>query len=263
MTPRARLWIAIILCALSAFPAFAKKAPAISASDLAQITERGRSLYACDQAAWHATDAVQATNPRQGEAGRYIARKTDARWVVAFGHLSEARDAFLVAYIATQGKTLEDYSVEHFATPLRDTGFNLAAAKAIDLALQDFQGEQRPYNVAVLPAADSKLYVYVLPAQTKNGVYPLGGDERYLISPDGSTILEKRRMHHSILMFDMTVPDAAKLAAGFHVHVLSDVPEDSDVFFVLTRKPSVPEFIGVDKKMRYKIAEDGTIEIVK
>jgi hypothetical protein len=260
---RARTCAFIVLCTLSALPAFAKKPAVISDSELAQITERGRALYAYDQAAWHATDAVRATNPRKEEVGRYIARKTDKGWIVAFGHLNEARDAFVVAYLATQGHTLQEFSVEHLATPQNDTGFYLAAAKSIDLALHDFQGEKRPYNVAVLPDPTGQLYVYVLPAQTKDGVYPLGGDERYLVSSDGNMIIDRRRMHHDVLTFDLTTPDASRMAAGYHIHVLSDVPEDSDVFFVLTRKPSVPEFIGVDKKIRFQILEDGRILNVK
>jgi hypothetical protein len=260
---RTRFCTAFTFCALIVSPAFAKKSPAISDSELAPITERGRALYAYDQAAWHATDAVQATNPRKEEVGRYIARKTDKGWMVAFGHLNDAHNAFLVAYLASQKQKLDEFSVEHFATSQSDTGFYLAAAKSIDLALHDFQGDNRPYNVAVLPAPAGQLYVYVLPAQTKNGVYPLGGDERYTVSPDGSAITEKRRMHQIVLMFDLTTPDVSKMAAGYHVHVLSDVPEDSDVFFVLTRKPSVPEFIGVEKKMRFQILEDGRILLVK
>jgi hypothetical protein len=260
---QARSCAFILLCALTALPAFSKKAPVISETELAQITERGRALFAYDQAAWHASDAVLATNPRKEEGGRYIARKTDKGWVVAFGHLNEARDAFVIAYLATQGQTLQEFSVEHLATPQNDTGFYLAAAKSVDLALHDFQGEKRPYNVAVLPGPADQLYVYVLPAQTKDGVYPLGGDERYLVSADGNTIVDRRRMHHYVLTFDLTGPDVSKMVAGSHSHVLSDVPEDSDVFFVLTRKPSIPEFIAVEKKVSFQILEDGKILLTK
>ncbi len=225
----------------------------------AQITDRGRALYAYDQAAWHATDAVLATHPSKGEDGRYIARKTDAGWVVAFGPLSSAGDAYLIAHLATEGKKPQEFSVEHFTTPKNGTGFFFVAAKAVDLALKDFQGENSPYNVAVLPTPDGQLYVYVLPAQTKDGAYPLGGDERYTISSDGNTFVDKHRMHHSILTFDTNDPQTAKIVAGYHVHVLSEVPEDSDVFYVLTRRPSIPELIGVDGKLRFQIMEDGTI----
>jgi hypothetical protein len=117
--------------------------------------------------------------------------------------------------------------------------------------------------VAVLPANEGQLNVYVLPAQTKIGVYPLGGDERYTVSSDGNTLIDKHRMHHSILTFDTNDPQTAKIVAGYHVHVLSDVPEDTDVFYVLTRRPSIPEFIGVDGKLRYTIMEDGSIQLKK
>lgn len=145
------------------------------------VTARGRALYEYDQAAWHATDAVQAEHPPTELVGRYIARKSDAGWEVVFGHLSEAHDVFLIAYKATQGNTLQEFAVKRLDPPQQDTSYYLAAARAIDTALHEFQGERRPYNVAVLPAVSGQLYVYVVPAQTENGVYPLGGDARYLI----------------------------------------------------------------------------------
>lgn len=41
--------------------------------------------------------------------------------------------------------------------------------------------------------------------------------------------------------------------------LLSDVPEDTDVFHVLTRQPSQPEFIGTSSGKFYEISTDGTI----
>lgn len=81
--------------------------------------------------------------------------------------------------------------------------------------------------------------MYVLPAQTQAGIYPLGGDERYLITADGSAIVEKRQLHKAIIeVRPDSMPKGTTPAAGYHTHVLSDVPEDTDVFHVLTRKPS-------------------------
>ena len=74
-----------------------------SKQELAAITERGRDLAGYDAAAWHASDAVQAKQPKEGSVVRYIARKTPKGWVVAFGRLDEARDKFLIAYEASQG----------------------------------------------------------------------------------------------------------------------------------------------------------------
>jgi hypothetical protein len=58
---RARICTAALLLGFSAAPMFAKNASAASATELAQISDRGRSLYEYDEAAWHATDAVKAT----------------------------------------------------------------------------------------------------------------------------------------------------------------------------------------------------------
>jgi hypothetical protein len=48
------------------------------------VTARGRALYEYDQAAWHASDALQATHLAKDTLGRYIAHKSDAGWTVAF-----------------------------------------------------------------------------------------------------------------------------------------------------------------------------------
>jgi hypothetical protein len=70
---------------------------------LAAITDRGRDLAGYDAAAWHASDAVQAKQPKAGSVVRYIARKTKKGWIVAFGRLDEKQGKFLIAYEATQG----------------------------------------------------------------------------------------------------------------------------------------------------------------
>jgi hypothetical protein len=104
------------------------------------------------------------------------------------------------------------------------------------------------------------MYVYVVPAQTKQGVYPLGGDVRYLMSQDGSKIVEKRQLHKSIIEF-ATPAEGQKVEAGYHTAVLDDIPEDTDVFHVLVRKPSVPEWVATQQYV-YQIEIDGTIKYV-
>lgn len=223
------------------------------------VTSRGRELYEYDQASWHATDAVQALNPPTQLVGRYIARKSDTGWTVAFGHLNDRRDAFLVGYEATEGATLQEFTVKKLDPPREDKSFYLSAANAFDTAMHDFQGEKRPYNVAILPAPSNQLYVYVMPAQTKTGIYPLGGDVRYVITHDGTGIVDRRQLHHTILEIQPSLtPKGTKFAGGFHT-VLSDSPEDTDVFYVLTRQPSYSEFVATRDKRLYEISTDGTI----
>ena len=257
-----RLCVAVAFAAFFVLPTLAQKDSVPSDNDLAAITARGRLLYEYDQAAWHGSDAAMALHPSKADVGRYIARKTDAGWEVAFGHLNESKDAFLIAIVATQAKSLQEFTAKKLDAPQRDTGFYLAAAKGIEICLKDFQGVKQPYNIAVLPAESSQFYVYLVPAQTKDGVYPLGADERYLVSADGGTIVEKRRLHKGMIPTGEPIPAGTTPAGGIHSHVLSNVPEDTDVFYVLTRKPSMPEFIGTEIAL-YSVNPDGTIKVVE
>ncbi len=234
--------------------------------ELAAITDRGRDLAAYDAAAWHGSDAVQAKEPKEGSFVRYIAHKVDKKWVVAFGRLDEKREKFLIAYEATQGDKPEVFDVKELTPPKEDTGFFLRAAKAIDTSLKDFvehfEGEQRPYNVAVLPAEKDQVWAYLVPAPTRAGVWPLGGDVRYLISADGAKIVSKRQLHKSVIEVEPPRDkDNQQVAGGVHTHVLDDVPEDTDVFHVLSRKPSVPEMI-LTKQFVFQVEPDGSIKYV-
>lgn len=228
-----------------------------SKTELAQITERGRQLAQYDTAAWHASDAVIATKPDQNLVRRYIAKKEGNVWTVMFGRLNEKADKFLIAYEATQGATAKEFTVKKHTPVKEDSGFYLVAAKAIEIALGAFTGEERPYNLAVLPAASNQVYVYVVPAQTQPGIFPLGGDARYLVSADGTKVVEKRQLHKAIIEF--SVPSGEnELRAGYHTAILDDIPEDTDVFHVLARRPSVPEYIRT-KQFVFRVETDGAI----
>lgn len=259
--PRGRAVLVLSLAAL-ALPLWPiGKAQGVSApaeGELAAISERGRMLYEYDQAAWHASDAVQMANPKNVEGQRYIARKENGKWTVVFGKLNEDHSRFDISYEASEQGTLRQFAVRQEPAERQDEGFFLYAARAIETALKDFGTASRPYAVAVLPGPADQLYVYLYPAQTKARVYPLGGDMRYLVSADGTKTLEKRQMHKTIIE---TAPRSGKKAvAGFHTHILSDLPEDTDVFHVLTQDPPLPEFVATPY-FTYIVNTDGAIQI--
>jgi|SRR5580700_1088141 hypothetical protein len=254
------LVIAVLVCTPSVS---AQKSEPLSDSELAAITARGRMLAEYDNASWHATDAVRALNPAEGVVGRYIARKTDAGWVVVFGRFNETKDAFLTLYEATQQGGSPGFTVKTYDPPQKDTGFFYIAAKAIGLSLQNSHLERRPYNTYVLPLDSGQLYVYILPAQTVADVYPLGGDTRFLVTADGSDIVETRRLHKTILeVKHSAVPAGTTPAGGAHSHVLTDTPEDTDVFHVLRQTHPLPESIGTRTGI-YNVETNGTIKRVK
>lgn len=230
---------------------------------LAAISDRGRQLAAYDRAAWHGTDAVLALGPDRGAIQRYIAHRTDKGWVVAFGRLDKGRDKFHVTYEATEAGGPDRFEAKKVDPPRTSTGFEFRAALAIDAAQDDFyrsSPERRPYNMAAIPAEGGKLWVYVVPAPTKPGVWPLGGDYRYLVDPAGAKVLEKRQLHKSIIEVasPKEKPDARPVM-GMHTHILTDGPEDTDVFHVLSREPTRPEMI-ITKEDLFLVKEDGSIE---
>ena len=239
----------------------AQQAVAPTEEELSAITERGRLLNEYDQAAWHATDVVQMANPKTVEGQRYIAKKENGKWKVVFGKLNQDRSRFDISYEANQKEQAREFAVQKESPEREDEGFFLFAARALDVAVRDFGPASRPYNAAVLPAPAEQLYVYLYPAQTKARVYPLGGDLRYLMSSDGLKIVEKRLLHSAIIE-TAPAPPQRKVVAGMHTHVLSDSPEDTDVFHVLTQDPPRPEMIGAGSFL-FEIKTDGTIRIVK
>ena len=236
----------------------AQEGGAGSAARLAVITARGRLLAAYDTAAWYATDAVQAMHPAQGSFHRYIGKQTINGWLVSFGRLNDTGDKFLVAYEAAQSEDPQHFTVKAYDPPQEETDFYFHAAKAIEAALHDFQGPNRHYNVAVLPADAGQLYVYVYPAQTEKNIFVAGADARFLVTSDGSRIIEKHQMHKSLLEFK-DLGEGKTPVAGMHTHVLTDLPEDSDIFYVLSRKPHIPEDIITKNRTMYEVRTDGTV----
>lgn len=246
-----------LICLCLALSVLAQREKPAADIELAEITERGKLLAEYDQAAWHSTDAVAALSPKEGSFDIYVGRKNGNVWTVVYGKLNDKKDKFLIAYEAIQQAALQNFKVEAFSKPKENTEFFLNAAKAIETTKAVFvPAERRPYNVAILPAKDGQFYVYFVPAQTENGIFPLGGDTRFLVSKDGSKIVETRQLHKAIIEFQ--VPSGAKPESGFHTAILDNIPEDTDVFHVLAREPKVPELV-VTQKFVYQIAADGTI----
>jgi hypothetical protein len=252
--------LVVLVMGLFFITALARAESRPSAAELAAITARGRMLAAYDMAAWQATDAVMAAHSKADASGRYIGHLTETGWMVDFGHLNAAGDKFLVSYEAKQVAGPAHFDVKSFNPKREDGGWNLAAAKGIETATKDFGRADRPYNIAAFPRQSGGLYVYLYPAQVKAGVYPLGADVRYLLSPDGTKVVEKRQMHRTILEYAPPADRSESMAGGYHTHVLSDVPEDTDVMLVLTRQPRVPETVGAGGYI-FTIAVDGTITV--
>lgn len=256
MMPRVLLLLAVFLAPGGLGNAQALSIP--SDTLLAGITLRGRLLATYDQAAWHATDAVLALVPEStlAKVGNTMLawQQGDGRWAVLFGRETERRDTLLVFYEAQPTDRADSFLVQKDSPPRVLLGRERGAASALQVARTDFGTPRRPYNAYVLPRGDGAFWVYFLPAQTDAREFPHGADVRYLIDSTGRTILEKHPMHRGLL--NLAVPDSA--VAGVHTVLVDDVPQDSDVFLVLARRPHRHELIAT-AHYNYEIALDGSI----
>jgi hypothetical protein len=82
---------------------------------------------------------------------------------------------------------------------------------------------------------------------------------RYLVSSDGTKQVSERQLHKSIIEVDPQKEKNLQPVGGVHTHVLDDTPEDTDVFHVLTRKPSGPELV-MTKEFVFQVEPDGNIQ---
>jgi hypothetical protein len=224
------------------------------------VTERGRALYEYDQAAWHGSDTFLALHPDHNGLTNYVCSKTASGWVVSFGGWNTARDKLLIVYEALETDKKGQFEARPIDPPREATEDVTAKERALELASANYPRANRPYNSAVLPAPGGNLYVYLYPAQVKDTIWPIGGDMRFTISADGKQIIETRQLHKTIL--DMEFKPDLHPVGGVHSHVLSDVPEDTDVFYVLNRRPSMPEYIAAGKRI-FIVGTDGTISVTK
>jgi hypothetical protein len=228
-----------------------------SKEELDEITVRGKKLFQYDLAAWQASDDLKEIKPDWSKVSGYVAKEDYGYWTVYFGRLNENKDKYLVVYEVSQiGRSLK-FKANELSTPREEGGFLLAGKRAIETAKMDVGYRVRTYNISVFPAPSGCMYVYFLVAQKDSKSYPLGGDVRYLISPDGTKILEKRIMHLAVSEYQ--VSDSEKVQNSFHSAVMDDIPEDSDVFHVLMRRPASDELVLTPNYV-YKIKSDGSIQ---
>jgi hypothetical protein len=227
---------------------------------MADVTARGRALYEYDQAAWHATDAVRALHPPDQLVGRYLALKSDNGWTVVFGHLYVRRDRFLIGYEASEGATLQEFTVIN-SIPLRKTQLStLRLPRPSTLRGTTFKVKSGHTTLPFSLPIESALCLrdpspdedWDLPTWRRCPLSHNGGRQGYC--GEMSTPQRDSRGSAEFHTEGCSIP-----AGGIHTHILSDVPEDTDVFHVLTRQPPRPEFIGTPNKKFYEISVDGTI----
>jgi len=259
---RVAIHFVILCCLLATWPAFAKdKEKPPTDAELAAISARGKLLARYDEIAWHATDAVEALHPPKGAVHGYVVDLRHDNWVCVFGALNDDKTALNIAYETVSAVEPEIDHQRAFTANQSDSGDLYREFLTMDTARSAFGPHTQAYNDAVLPAPGGGFYVYFYPGSTDNNIILMGGDVRYLVSADGKTVLETRKLHASIRQDEVHPKGMQTVEMAFHTHVLSDVPEDTDVMYVLMRRPPVPELI-TSERFTYEIEVNGDIKFL-
>lgn len=221
------------------------------ATDLA--LQRGKLLYAYDQAAWHGSDDMlkKVERPQDVVGGWIVDGPAEAPTIIFFDrNLADPHAVYIGQF---RGSEL----VSSHAVGSSDDASLSPARKAMIAARQKglaawraqkplFCSEASPNSVVLPPEREGGPYlVYVMTPQTQANAWPLGGHFRVEVGTDGK-IGPARGFTKSCL----TIPGAPRKGKEppilFVTHLLDPVPTEIHVFTALAAKAYVAVGTGKD-----------------
>ncbi|WLT32326.1 hypothetical protein [Geothrix sp. PMB-07] len=226
---------------------------------LAARMKRSQEIYEYERLAWLATDRLMEKKPDQSALGMWVEVPTDGRRFIFFGRFKneldpkDKPDGFAVVYgfwapIGNPSDVHEmDMEKEIRNTPkLFQELPELADAAA--LARKQPSSLNMGWNYSVFREEDRTITAYLLPANSENGIVPIGGDFRVSISPDGKKVLNTTTLHRSFLKMPTEPPpnaDKSKPVGGFHTHTLQeDFPPETDVAVLKLYSSKGPHYMA-------------------
>lgn len=247
----------IFLMIVSSVSAFG---PPPTTEEIAKIEKRGKEIANYEQAAIMATDLLLASNPDKDKLGTYVAINKNKMWAVFFGKNIDNKFQLGYFYSCPDGEFDKMRAEKELKDVPRDVydftqAVNLAT-KAIELDV-----EFPPYNPSVFREDDGTITVYFLPGNKDPNVILIGGDFKVSISGDATKVLNKTKLHTNVLNVPINFKEGEKPEAGFHTHVLIDLPTETDVALVLMNPQMGPHFI-TGRTWMSKIDPNGKINIL-
>lgn len=225
---------------------------------IVEAASLGRLIYTFDRAAWVSSDALTATIPKDQLTGigGYIVEASSVQTlrVTYYRGSAAAAQAFFVADVR-EGKVVRK---ELLATSVSLTANQVVLARARDVAAERTRERSYkpctplPFNTVVVPSRNGgPVAVYLLSAQQDAGTYPMGGNYRVIVAPDG-TVLASRP--YSVSCLSLTVPKlpAGAKPVGFVVnHLLDPVPTEIHVFASYSLR--MPVFVVTPDKRVWEV----------
>lgn len=257
----------LVLVALASPGVEAAPKPAMTpeeASATRLAFERGKLIYAYDQAAWHGSDDFQAKVPdfASKTGGWIVDGPADAPQLVYFDRSQDDPHALYVARF--RGREIESSKVlgeadDRVLSPERKALIAARRAAIDSLASSRFtQCKEQPFNSVVLPPdrPGGPTLVYILTPQTELKAIPLGGHYRVEVGPDGRAGKPKA-FTNSCLEMNLADPKGGRPAALAVTHLLDPLPTEIHVFSAFAA--GLPLFVATRDGRTWGVDGEGII----
>ena len=213
--------------------------PADLSAEVQTAARVGAAIYAQDQASWKATDVMlEHTHGKPDpRAHGWVTLEQPSGFRVLFVGLVENKPLAFYEVKLGDGQPPRISDVNPPAPLDPDAEVRFKAIHAADPPRDpDFLLCSKTYNSVVLPASlvgKQGWLVYLLAATHEPKVAVVGGHHRFLISPDGSRILEHTQLSRSCLNLKQDTSDGFKPEAMFASHLVTSAPIETHVFVSL------------------------------
>lgn len=197
-----------------------------------QILEEGKMLYRSEMASWYGTDIfTEKFKNKQGVAGGYFSYKNQNNYNCVF--FSKGTQPKIIATITFDEsyqvtKALTDTAEREF-TPEEKTLYTIRQKTLKELNSDTLFKYYKNVKFNIIPiVTDDIKKVYLLSGPHVNGVVVLGND--YLITFNKKDeIVEKKRLHQSIIPINYGKPDDQLTTMHTHLPATGDFITATDV----------------------------------
>jgi hypothetical protein len=235
---------ALCLCG----PAAAQALTPDEAAAIAFAEERGRLIFAYDQAAWVTTDDLlpRLRDPQaSGLAGWVVEPNGEALSVTFVRQQGEGLSAMYRADV--RGRSVSNARLlDGDETALTEAQSHLLRARDLVTAPTN-PCTNAPYNTVSIGGADGAVDVYLLSAWTDARNFPIGGHHRFTVGADGA-ISSQRRFTNSCLNMAVNPNGPRDDEAGLMItHLLDPTPTEIHVFLSLTAR--MPIYVAASDRL--------------
>ena len=251
------IWMSLLL-SLSV-PAFAQDSPGIRQFDIPTLEKLGRDMYAQDQAAWHATDALLAVHPqadllKENVHGWIVEDRPEEKLVRFIRDGDSGPEAAYDIHVANGPPVVSEPQDRHLTNEEKaQYGARNLAIKSITERCGD------NYNTVVLKDPDGPGWLaWALAATANPNMVIAGGHHRLTVSTDGMQVVRMDALSRTCAVMQKAgAPAGSSVVALFGTQLVSNLPVETFVF--LSLQQHIPFFVGIPDRTVWRVAS-GKIE---